>query len=313
MTRSDPGGQPPGSPAAAELEAVHAVTRWLVGASASALAILLAGVRLSALGQLASDQPERLAVAVITCAVALLAAGITLVLAARVLVSPGWTLSKLAHLDAHHRWQGHPLQPELEAQRGLLTPDDDLQPARLYRRHRRLYVAWFQLQERGCTRLPDDLYAERNDTEQDYSVTNDQDVDRLRRRLEEATSISESIAATANLVETRRRYRRLVRVMRISGVLVVTAVPVFAWATTVQPEPAITTPIAIHIKFAQDRSVIQQAGLPPDCANRDVNAIAIGGSLLQPILVSTSDPRCILNQVRVTPSLGTAVPALPPR
>jgi hypothetical protein len=103
--------------------------------------------------------------------------------------------------------------------------------------------------------------------------------------------------------------------MRISGVLVVIAVPVFAWATTVQPEPAITTPIAIHIKFTQDRSVIQQAGLPPDCANRDVSAIAIaiGGSLLQPILVSTSDPRCILNQVRVRPSLGTAVPALPPR
>ncbi|MGH3686201.1 MAG: hypothetical protein ACRDRU_10345 [Pseudonocardiaceae bacterium] len=312
MTRSDPGGQPPGSPAAAELAAVHAVTRWLVGAAASALAILLAGVRLSALGQLASDQPERLAVAVIACAVALLAAGITLVLAARVLVSPGWTLSKLAHLDAHHRWQSHPLQPALEAQRGLLTPDDDLQPGRLYRRHRRLYVAWFQLQERGCTTLPDDLYAEQNTTERDYSVANDQDVDRLRRRLEEATSISEGIAATANLVETRRRYRRLVRVMRISGIFVVVAVPVFAWATTVQPEPAVTTPIAIHLTFAHDRSVIQQAGLPPDCANRDVNAIAIGGSLLQPILVSTSDPHCILNQVRVTPALGTAVPALPP-
>jgi hypothetical protein len=313
VTRSDPGTQPPGSPAAAELEAVHAVTRWLVGAAASALAILLAGVRLSAVGQLASDQPQRLAVAIIACAVALLAAGITLVLAARVLVSPGWTLSKLAHLDAHHRWQGHPLQPELEAQRGLLTPDDDLQPGRLYRRHRRLYVAWFQLQEQGHTTLPDDLYAEQNDTEQNYSVTNDQDVDRLRRRLQEATSISEAIAATANLVETRRRYRRLVRVMRISGALVVIAVPVFAWATTVQPEPAITTPTAIHIKFTHDRSMIQQAGLPQDCANRDVNAIAIGGSLLQPIVVSTSDPRCILNQVRVTPSLGTAVPTLPPR
>jgi hypothetical protein len=312
VTRPDPAGQLLGSSAAAELEAVHAVTRWLVGAAASAVAILLVGVRLSALGQLASDQPERLAVAVIACALALLAAGLTLVLATRVLVSPGWTLSKLAHLDAHHRWQGHPLQPELEAQRGLLTPDDDLQPSRLYRRHRRLYVAWFQLQERGCTTLPDDLYTEQNDTEQNYSVTNDQDVDRLRRRLEEATSISENIAAAANLTETRRRYRRLVRVMRISGALVVIAVPVFAWATTVQPEPGLTTPTAIHIKFVQDRSVIQQASLPQDCANRDVNAIAIGGSLLRPIVVSTSDPRCILNHVRVTPSLGTAVPTLPP-
>lgn len=276
------------------------------------LAVLLAGVQLSALGQLAPDRP-RLTIAVIACGVGLAAVGMILVLAARVLVSPGWTLSKLAHLDAQHHWQDHWLRPELESQRGLLTPDDDLQPGRLYRRHRRLLVAWFQLQDRGCITLPDDLYTEHNNTERDYSVTNTQDVDRLRRRLDEATSISEGITTAANLAETRRRYRQLVRALPIIGVLPVIAVPVFAWATTVKPEPAITTPTAVHIKFAQDRSVIQQAGLPQSCASRDVNAIAVGGSLLQPIVVSTNDPYCLLNQVRITPTLGTAVPTLPPR
>jgi len=313
VTRPDTAAQPPGSTTALELKAIQIATRWLVGAATAVLAVLLAGVRLSALGQLASDRPGRLAVAVIACAVGLLAVGTILVLAARVLVSPGWTLSKLAHLETQHRWQGHWLRSELEAQRGLLTPNDELQPSRLYRRHRRLYVAWFQLQERGCTTLPDDLDTEPNDTARDYSVTNGDDVERLRRRLEEAAGISEGIATAANLAETRRRYRRLVRTLPIIGVLPVIGVPVFIWATTVQPEPAITTPTAIHITFVQDRSVIQQAGLPQDCAGRDINAIAVGGTLPRPIIVSTSDPRCILNQVRLTPALGTAVPALPLR
>jgi hypothetical protein len=292
---------------------VQSATRWLVGAAATVLAVLFAGVQLSALGRLASDRPGRLAIAIIACAVGLIAVGMILVLAARVLVSPGWTLSKLAHLDTQHRWPGHWLQSELDAQRGLLTPDDDLQPGRLYRRHRRLYVAWFQLQERGTTTLPDDLYTEHNGTERNYSVTNNDDVERLRRRLQEATGISEGITTAANLAETRRRYQQLVQALPIIGALPIIAVPVFIWATTVQPEPAITTPTAIHIKFVRDRSTIQQAGLPQDCAGRDINAIAVGGTLPQPIIVSTSDPHCVLNQVRVTPTLGTAVPAIPLR
>jgi hypothetical protein len=310
VTQSDAKGQPPGSPAVVELEAVQAATRWLVGAAAAVLAVLLTGVRLSALGPFASDRLGQLTIAASAYLVGLLAAGLILVLAARVLVFPGWTLHKLAHLHDRQRWQGHWLQPELEAQRTSLTPDVDLQPSLLYRRHRQLYVAWCQLQERGCTTLRDDLDAGHSGTERDYSVTNDQDVERLRRRLEVATGISEGIATTANLIQIRRRYRQLVRALPISGILVVIAVPVFAGATTVELEPAITTSTAIHIKFVQDRSVIQQAGLPQGCASRDINAVAVGGFLPRPIVVSTNDPRCILNQVRITPSLGTAVPAL---
>jgi hypothetical protein len=310
VTRSDTGGQP--SNAAVELEAVQAATRWLVGAAAAVLAVLLAGVQLSALGQLASNRPGQLIAAAIAYTAGLGAVGTILVLAARVLVSPGWTLSKLAHLDMQHKWQDHWLRPELDAQRGLLTPDDDLAPALLYRWHRRLHVAWFQLQERGCTTLPDNLDTEHPSAEREYSVTNNDDVERLGRRLEEATAISAGIVIAANLAETRQRYRRLVRALSSIGVLPLIAVPVFAWATTVEPEPAITTPTAIRIQFVPERSVIQQAGVPDGCAGRNVNAVAIGGSLLRPIVVTTNDPRCILNHVRITPSLGTAVPTLPP-
>jgi hypothetical protein len=312
VTRSDTGGHPPDSSTAVELEAVHTATRWLVGAAAAVLAVLLAGVQLSTMGQLASERPGRLVVAVTACVVGLAAVGIILVLAARVLVSPGWTLTKLAHLDLQHKWQDHWLRSELEAQRGLLDPDEDIEPDRLYRRHRRLLVAWFQLQEQGRTSLPDDLNTEHDTTQQDYQVTNDHDVERLRTRLEQVTGITKRIATAANLAETRRRYRLLVRALPTIGALPVIAVPVFAWATTLKPEPAITTPTTIQITFAHDRSALQQAGLPPDCAGRDINAVAVDGSLPHPIVVSTSDPHCILNQVRITPSLGTAVPTVPP-
>jgi hypothetical protein len=321
VTRPETTAPPPSNANVVELKAIQIATRWLVGAGASVLAVLLAGVQLSALGQLAADRPGRLVIAIIACAVGLLAVGTILVLAARVLVSPGWTLSKLAHLETQHHWQHHWLQRELEAQRGLLTPGDELQPSRLYRRHRRLYVAWFELLEKGATTLPDDLDNEHHNPTnhnpnhnpgRDYLVTNNDDVERLRRRLEEAASISEGIATAANLVATRRRYRRLVHTLPVLGILPVIAVPLFIWATTVQPEPAITTPTAIHIKFTPDRAALQHAGLGPNCADRDINAIAVGGTLPRPIVVSTSDPRCTLNQIRITPALGTAIPALPP-
>ena len=322
VTRPDTTAPPPSNAPAVELKTIQIATRWLVGAAASVLAVLLAGVHLSALGQLAADRPERLTIAITAGAVGLLAVGTILVLAARVLVSPGWTLSELAHLETQRHWQHHWLQRELEAQRGLLTPGDELQPSRLYRRHRRLYVAWFELLEKGATTLPDDLDNEHHNPAdhspanhnpgRNYSVTNNDDVERLRRRLDEAANISEGIATVANLAATRRRYRRLVRTLPILGILTVIAVPLFAWATTVQPEPAITTPIAIHIKFIPDRATLQRAGLAPNCANRDINAIAVGGTLPRPI-VSTNDPSCTLNQIRITPTLGTAIPALPQR
>jgi hypothetical protein len=190
-----------------------------------------------------------------------------------------------------------------------------------------LYVAWFELLEKGTTTLPDDLDNEHHypanhnpanhnpanhNPGRDYSVTNNDDVERLRRRLDEAASISEGIATAANLAATRRRYRRLVRALPILGILPVIALPLFIWATTVQPEPAITTPTAIHIKFTPDRAALQHAGLAQSCADRDINAIAVGGTLPRPIVVSTNDPRCTLNQIRITPALGTAIPALPP-
>jgi hypothetical protein len=310
MTRSDTGDPSAGNPAAAELEAVQAATRWLIGAAATVLAALLAGMHLSSLGQLTTDQPLRLTAALIACAVGLIGIVVILFFAARVLVSPNWTLSKLAHLDKDQKWEDHILRAELAAQRGLLTPDEDLKPAHLYRRHRRLHVAWSQLQESGRTTLPDDLDTEHNTTERNYSVTNKQDVERLHRRLQEITNISERITTAANLAETRRRYRQLVWwQLPFIGALPVLAILAFVWATAVQPEPAITTSTAIHIKFVQDRSTIQQAGLAGGCAGRDVNAIAVGGSLPQPIVVSTNDPLCILDHIRITPALGTAVPA----
>ena len=62
-------------------------------------------------------------------------------------------------------------QPNFTARKGIFAPFE-----RLYRRHRRLYVAWFQLQEKGCTTLSDDLDTEHNNPARDYSVTNDDDV-----------------------------------------------------------------------------------------------------------------------------------------
>jgi hypothetical protein len=311
---TQPGGERQslaGNPVAIELESTQSATRWLVGAAAAVLAVLLAGVRLSTLGQLGAEQPIRLAIAILACAVGLAAVGTILVLAARVLISPGWTLSRLAHLEVTGGWQDHWLRPVLEGQRGLLTPDDALRPARLYRRHRRLLVAWFQLHDRGATTLPDDLDTDRPTTQRSYAVANDEDMTRLRHRLDVTTLITERVVTAANLAQARRRYRRLVQALPFLGALPVVAIPVFAWATTVEPEPRVSAPTPVRVQFAAEPALLQRAGLPAGCAGREVDAIAVGGSLLQPIVVSTGDPWCVLHRVRITSALGTAVP-LPP-
>lgn len=149
----------PGQAAAGELESIRSAARWLVGSAATVLVVLITGIQLSALTQLAGEaRPRDLLLASISCVAALLGVGGVLVQAARVLISPGWTANKLAHLDipGGRDWERHWLRRELEEQRALLTPENRLRPSSLYRRQRRLFVASFELREHGEA-SPEDL------------------------------------------------------------------------------------------------------------------------------------------------------------
>jgi hypothetical protein len=293
-------------PAEVELASLQSVARWLVGSAAVVLAALVTGVQLSSLGRLEDGAPWQLPVAVAAGLLALTVVAVILTLAARVLVNPGWSLNELAHLDENGNWTNHWLKAELDKQRGLLIPDDNLEPRTLYQRHLKLARAWFQLQELGGTSLPVNLDGDEHSAQISYDLASDDDVARLRTRLGSAVAIANSLAAIANLETVRRRYRRLTAGLW-AGVVAVVAVPVFVWATTTDPEPPVTTPIAAHVQMTSDEAALVKARLPVSCQGLIVEGVAVGGTMPRPIVVSTTTRGCVLDRVRITSDLGTVI------
>lgn len=298
-----------------ELASIQSAARWVVGAAAAILATLVAGVQLSALGKVDEESaPWRLPVAIVACLVAVSVVGVILSLAARVLIRPPWSLNRLAHLDQKGEWHNHWLKEELDTQRGTLVPDDQLVPSLLYSRHVKLCKAWFELQEHGSTTLPENLDADNeHSTRISYNLTNEEEVTRLLARLDSAISIAESVSLVANLAVVRRRYRQLAYALW-AGVLAVIAIPVFVWATTMDPEPAVTVPIAAYVQLTSDEMALTAAHLPKSCKGLTVSGVAVGGTMLRPLIVSTANPKCVLSQVRITPQIGTVIfiPKSPP-
>lgn len=296
-----------------ELASLQSAARWVVGAAAAILATLVAGVHLAALGKLGEDEESwRLPVAIVACLVALGVVAVILSLAARVLIHPAWSLNRLAHLDQAGKWKSHWLKEQLDWQRGILIPDEELVPKLLYRRHRKLLKAWFELQEHGSTSVPKILDVDDDrSTRVSYDLRNEEEVARLRARLDSAILITDSVSLVANLIAVRRRYRHLVYALWV-GVLAVIAIPVFVWATTIDPEPAVTVPIAAHVQLTSNEMALTAAHLPLSCRGLIVDGIAVGGTMPRPVIVSTANPKCVLSRVRITPEVGTAI-LVPPQ
>src|SRR2546430_715910 len=117
-----------------ELESIRSAAKWLVGAGAAVMTIFVAGLQLSTLARLTFESPWLRALALAAVVGGFLTVGYVLVLAARVLVHPGWTMNLLAHLDSppEPEWNDHWMREELEGQRRLLVPGNELRPRKLY-------------------------------------------------------------------------------------------------------------------------------------------------------------------------------------
>lgn len=300
--------QAEGSSADAELESVQSAARWLVGAAASVFAALLAGLQLSALTSLTFDSPLQLIGSLLASLVALVGVGVILVLASKVLIHPGWTITKLSRLETQSKWNTHWLRNVLQSQAGLLAAGTELRPSLLHRRQVRLSEAWFQLHERGATTVSDDAAAAAAPT-RNYRVDVAEDVERLGQRLNNITAVTTRVTTAANLAEVRRRYKRLVRALKWAGFLPVLAILYLAWAAAQNSDVKITEPVEVSVLFTDDRAVLVAAGLPDTCLGKTVEGIGIGGSLQSPIVVSR-EPTCTLRQVQIEPALGLVIPAV---
>jgi hypothetical protein len=293
-----------------EVEAVRSAARWLVGAAAAVIAAMLAGVQVSAVSKIHTDTLAPLVVAVSAGVTGLGVAATILILAAQVLVAPGWTLNRLAHQERTRGWNQHWLNEELQARRGLLVPTDDLHLNQLYRSYRALFVANVELREQGHTSLPQNLLRDQDTETVTYQSGNSVDENRLEQRLNNITEMASRIANTANMAAVHRHYRRLVRALPWLGLIMALSAGAFIWATTTPPDGTpLTQPIRVEIRFSPDVDSLTRAAIPATCAGRTIDAVALGGTYEEPVVTSVQYLDCTLKQVRIRSAVAAILPS----
>jgi hypothetical protein len=298
--------------AAQELESVRSAARWLVAAAASVLAVMLAGVQASAASKIENSSLERLVTSGLAGVVGLVAVGTVLWLAARVLVTPGWTINKIAHLELTQResWEAHRIYSELHSRRAWLMPADDLRISVLYRSCRALLIASTEFHEFGHCTVTTSLLSTAPETVS-YSAAHDGDEDRLRRRVAMVENMADQVANTANLVDVHLRYKRLVRSMPWLGSIAVLSIVAFIWATALPNGTPITNPVRMSVQFVQDSGLMTDAGLPRGCAGVTITGIALGGTFEAPVLTSIDNPWCVLRQKKIPSGVAAVIPDVP--
>lgn len=302
-----------------EMESLQAGARWLVGASAAVLAVLVASVQLSSLADVAGKGGQQLFWTLVLCGVALLAVGVLLIFSARVLVRPGLTLTKLS---TDQKWKEGWRKEELDTYRSMLVPDTrgaatvtnppSLQLDSLHSHYSHLLKAWFELHESKSAEVIGDLLDQDSEPRTRYDLGTPADVEQLEGRLKLTASAVTRVVALANLLVVRRRYRRLVYwQLPLFGVIAVLAVLGLVWLAAENAEVSITAPVQVDVKF-NDADLLRDAGLPVTCQTGPVRGVAINGTLSKPE-VSSLSTTCPLSQTEIPPELGTVVPVLPPK
>ena len=120
------------------------------------------------------------------------------------------------------------------------------------------------------------------------------------------------VASVANVLEVRRRYRRLVTCqLPVLGGVAVLSLLGLVWFVASNSQVAVTGPLQVDIKFTHDATRLIHDHIPETCAGLTVRGVAINGSLGNPTVSSINDARCPLNQAEVPAEAGTVVPVVP--
>jgi ElaB/YqjD/DUF883 family membrane-anchored ribosome-binding protein len=318
MVKSEAGQAGVTTPGRPQAMNIQTTAKWLVTAFAATGAVLLAGLNLTNLGRLTSDDRVALAVAVIAAVTALVLVYLVILSASKVLTPSSVTLT-----DLKDRWIEATKAAAAEARTDM--SDDEL--SELARGSDPVLVTIDQISFslfRGLdVRTPVELNAALNQAYRERSVltqtatraTIPESAAALRETLD--ARITELRAAEQRLVdyveyaEVARTYRDLVRKrLPWCGIGIAVGIVVFAIASNppVQPDSPITSPTPVTVILHQARD-LRPAGVPNACARRTFDATAIGGTLREPLVVARFRERaCPMLRFVVTEEAGIAVP-----
>jgi hypothetical protein len=278
---------------AATLLNLRDTVKWMIAAASAVAAVLVAGLQIRHLGDLTASSPLRLAGAATSALVALSLALAVVAAAVRVLAVPRLSVRDLS---ARERKAGVPASQE------RLEPLKDKLVQRLL--ERRTYLL-------GRHESINDFYREYVKIQGAQQQLNGGEISQYGNRTFDPDTIEDRIALASLVHQAQRdaerletaaqlslaemRFQRLADRFTPGGVLFAAAVLAFAWLTsTPQNSLEVTkpTPVLLYIKDAAE------AGLSPDCHIAELHGIAVGGTFLQPDVVTQATPDCASSVIR---------------
>ncbi|GLW11978.1 hypothetical protein Misp01_71060 [Microtetraspora sp. NBRC 13810] len=259
--------------------------RWLVAASASVAAALVAGVQLRNFADLGDVGQWAVAVGLLAILTALASVVWTLYSAAAVLTVRRRSIGELAELDRldNGNFPDHRLEAPrsalvshlvVERRTNLLGMSRDA-IWQLSRDHAIAHQASTLPQTTEMVRIGTHVYDPRDPLDNTALANLALDLDRR----------VQCVVDAAASFETQQRYHRLTRRMKLLGIPFVASVLILLWLQTLTPKLMnVKTPISVHI-------VTPRSGQDP-CAGKVLEGVAVGGTMDAPIVVLHAQAGC---------------------
>ena len=295
------------------LGSIQTTAKWIVGAAAVVIGTLIGGLQLKDLGSLIPTSRLQLGIAIAGCFAAIGGAGVILVMAARVLITQGLTLSDIARREVRISKESlrpgqqvsdlDPMLKSLAKRRGDLLPDATPNVLTFKYVYEEASKAATEVQSGATATLAGVTYApgDPTATEQLKALVNDYQMH------------AERLVDAAQLYLAQRAFRHLIRALWIGGTVVVVGVVVFVLLTANPTSALVTTPAQVKVLITKHPSHadLLAAGLAQTCAGRTLTGAAVGGTYREPVVVTNPAPSCPARQFTVTKALGLAIPVPP--
>ncbi|NIK56830.1 hypothetical protein BJY22_002547 [Kribbella shirazensis] len=301
MNTSPTSPSPEPTDSTAELKSA---AKWLVAASGSIAALLVAGVQLKDARLVGGP----VAVAALACAgLAIGAVGVILWTAIAVLAAPRHSLARLAELD--HEDGGAFPGPRLDEPRTpliqhiiverrleLLGPDRDAID-QLATDRSASYRAMFGGQK---VRIGG----------RDYDPAQSGDLTALQSQSFDIELRIERVLDAAEHWEVRRRFSRLTTVGAVAATAFAVGILGFVWITsTPRPSASVTQPVPVRVAAPTAPGELRSLGLRLECAGQTLRGFAVGGTLAMPVVVVEGTATC--PPQRIGPSKDLVVVPVP--
>lgn len=282
---------------------VRSTAKWLVTIGTGVAAVIAAGLSLNDLRGLGYAPADRLLIAGVSLVVGLAAIAWIVGSAVRVLLVQRQSLYQLAQADRDDsekpsdRDDSEEQPPRVESTQDPLVAQV---PTRLEDSNVPLVKHLLETRRDllggrdSLVALHDDLVAAQNAQLRGGSVVirgvRYSDKFAGTRPLSEMVSDlerrSDVVERAAENFQLHARFKHLATAMIVGSVAFLVAMAVFTIATA-QQAALVDAPIAVEVRLPTDGRVLANAGLDEACAGRTVKGVAVGGTLLMPVVVTT--------------------------